>query len=201
MVSLADNGQSPLEVPSLYTAATVREHLDKGPEPCAVIGSSLPLIFLVIRPQGSRGCPSAESDPNWTGHRLEPAALSRPGRGHRSVSRTWDFRVPLFPAERHTGTSILNRCLGSPWAVASIRNQVSRKHLASTIHQLLPGRPPRPRDASVCPLDNGGLISVRRCLSRTSCPRPCYLSAWKYFAATSWPSFFPMSVPTSVEVR
>src|SRR5712692_1195541 len=30
------------------------------------------------------------------------------------------------------------------------------------VHQMLLGRPPRPRDASVCPLDIGGLIGVRR---------------------------------------
>ena len=34
------------------------------PEPQALIGPSLPLIFLVMRHQVSRGCPSAESDTN-----------------------------------------------------------------------------------------------------------------------------------------
>ena len=36
----------------------------KRPEPQAVIGPSLLLIFLVIRHQVSRGCPSTESDTN-----------------------------------------------------------------------------------------------------------------------------------------
>jgi len=36
----------------------------KCPEPQAMIGRSLPLICLVIRHQGPRGCPSAESDTN-----------------------------------------------------------------------------------------------------------------------------------------
>ena len=31
-----------------------------------------------------------------------------------------------------------------------------------TTHRLFIGRLPRPRDASVCPLDNGGLIGVRQ---------------------------------------
>ena len=36
----------------------------KRPEPHAVIGPSLLLIFLVIRHQVSRGCPSPESETN-----------------------------------------------------------------------------------------------------------------------------------------
>src|SRR5262245_7219705 len=43
----------------------------------------------------ARGCPSAESDTTWTSQRLEPAVLSRPGRGHTRVSRAWCLRVPL----------------------------------------------------------------------------------------------------------
>src|SRR5262249_11436048 len=60
---------------------------------------------------------------------------------------------------------------------------------------------PPPRNASVCPLDNGGLRGVRLRLAFPCISRPCYLDGWKYFAATSWPIFFPISVPTSVEVR
>ena len=46
-------------------------------------------------------------------------------------------------------------------AVTSNRNQVSSDRLAKTLHQMFCGRPPRPRSAFVCPLDNGGLIRVR----------------------------------------
>lgn len=42
---------------------------------------------------------------------------------------------------------------------------------------------------------------VRLRLSFSCISRPCYLDGWKYFAATNSPIFFPMSVPTSVEVR
>jgi len=45
--------------------------------------------------------------------------------------------------------------------VTSNRNQVSCDRLAKMAYQMLFGRPLRPRDASVCPLDNGGLIGVR----------------------------------------
>jgi len=45
-------------------------------------------------------------------------------------------------------------------AVTSNRNQVSSDRLAKTLHQMFCGRPPRPRSAFVCPLDNGGLIRV-----------------------------------------
>jgi len=124
------------------------------------VGLSLPLTGLVMRHQVSGGCPSAESGTNeeclWT----QPAAL-RPGRGHRRVSRAWDLRVPLFPVE-HTPQKH-RPSIGvwySPQAVTSNRNQVSRRYLATTTHHLFLGRPPRPRDASVCPLDNGALIGV-----------------------------------------
>jgi hypothetical protein len=40
------------------------EYLDKGPEPAALVGPSLPLTVLVIRHQVPGGCPSAESDTN-----------------------------------------------------------------------------------------------------------------------------------------
>jgi hypothetical protein len=36
----------------------------KRPEPQALIGPSLPLIFLVTRHQVPRGCPSTESETN-----------------------------------------------------------------------------------------------------------------------------------------
>ena len=125
-----------------------------------MIGLSLSLIFLVIRPQGARGCPSAESDTNWTGYWPEPAALRRPGQGHRRVSRAQCLRAPLFSTQKHARTLTLYRCLVQPQAVTSNRNQVSRNRLVKTNHQMFFGRLPRPREAYVCPLDSVGLIGV-----------------------------------------
>src|SRR5260221_7476339 len=45
-------------------------------------------------------------------------------------------------------------------AVTSNRNQVSRRYLVPTFHTVFFGRPSRPRNASVCPLDIGALIGV-----------------------------------------
>jgi hypothetical protein len=163
----------------IYTALTVREHLDHRPGALRRDWTVSPAHLLGDPSSSGRGCPSAESDTNWTSHRLEPAVLSRPARGHRRVSRAWRLRVPLFPVEHCSAeTSTLNRCLVQPQAVTSNRNQVSHKRLAKVIHHLFLGRPPRPRDASVCPLDNGGLIGVRprpalkRRLANAGKPRP-----------------------------
>jgi len=49
------------------------------PEPDRLIGPSLSLIFLVIRHQGSRGCPSTESDTNWESLRTQPACIEKIG--------------------------------------------------------------------------------------------------------------------------
>lgn len=64
------------------------------------------------------------------------------------------FPVQYVPRE----TVILKRCVVQPQAVTSNRNQVSRMYLATTTHRLFHGRPPRPRSASVCPLDTGALL-------------------------------------------
>ena len=57
----------------------------KAPEPLALIGPSLPLIFLVIRHQGSRGCPSAESGTHEACSRTQPATIEKTGmRGQKS---------------------------------------------------------------------------------------------------------------------
>jgi hypothetical protein len=51
----------------------------QAPEPYRLIGLSLLLIFLVIRHQGSRGCPSPESGTNWECLRTQPACLEKTG--------------------------------------------------------------------------------------------------------------------------
>ena len=135
-------------------------------EPHRVIGLSLSRICLVRRHHVPRGCPSAESGTHEECLRTQPAALRRPGRGHSRVSRAWRLRVPLFPvAHCSTETVTLHRCVVQLQAVPNTRNEVSRKRLAMMLHHLFHGRPPRPRDASVCPLDTGGLIGVRRDLA------------------------------------
>jgi hypothetical protein len=65
--------------------------------------------------------------------------------------------MPDVPRE----TLILKRGLGQPQAVTSTRNEVSRRYLRMTPPRVVIGRPPRPRSASVCPLDIVGLIGVR----------------------------------------
>jgi hypothetical protein len=86
-----------------------------APEPPAVMGPSLPLLCLVRRHHVPRGCPSAESGTHEEGLWTQPAALSRPAGGHRSVARAWRLRVPRFPVEQcSTETATLKRCLVQP---------------------------------------------------------------------------------------
>ncbi len=100
-VSLAHSGQSPRDVPSLsIQRGLCEEHLDQSPEPQAVIGLSLSLICLVLRHQGPRGCPSAESGTHEECLRTQPAALKRLGRGHRRISRVQCLRALLFSYPR-----------------------------------------------------------------------------------------------------
>jgi hypothetical protein len=51
-------------LPYIYSVDCVENIWTQGPEPLRLIGLSLSLIFLVMRHQGSRGCPSPESDTN-----------------------------------------------------------------------------------------------------------------------------------------
>jgi hypothetical protein len=71
---------------------------------------------------------------------------------HRDYCLAWTH-VPA--------TSILTRRLVQSETVSSTRHQVSCNRLGSMIPQRLLGRPPRPRSASVCLLDTGGLRGVR----------------------------------------
>jgi hypothetical protein len=66
MVSLADNGESLLDVPSLSIPHGLCGDIGtKAPEPHRLIGPSLSLLCLVLRHQVARGCPSPESVPNY----------------------------------------------------------------------------------------------------------------------------------------
>lgn len=79
MVSLADNGESLLDVPALEIQHGLCGNIwTHDPEPYRLIGPSLPLTCLVIRHQVPRGCPSPESDPHEACLRTQPAALRRP---------------------------------------------------------------------------------------------------------------------------
>ncbi len=51
-------------LPYIYSADCVGHIWTQGPEPLRLIGLSLSLIFLVIRHQVPRGCPSPESVTN-----------------------------------------------------------------------------------------------------------------------------------------
>jgi hypothetical protein len=51
-------------LPYIYSPDCVGNIWTQGPEPLRLIGPSLLLIFLVIRHQGARGCPSPESGTN-----------------------------------------------------------------------------------------------------------------------------------------
>ena len=48
-------------LPYRYSIDCVGNLWTQGPEPLRLIGPSLLLIFLVLRHQGARGCPSPES--------------------------------------------------------------------------------------------------------------------------------------------
>jgi len=122
---------------------------------------SLSLTFLVLRHQGARGCPSAESDTHeeclWT----QPAGIEKTGlRAQKSFSGVVPTGNAVSRKQHSPETLTLKRCLVQPQAVTSNGNHVSRNRLAKRVHQLLFERPPRPRDASVCPLDTGALIGV-----------------------------------------
>ena len=65
-------------LPYIYSVDCVENIWTQGPEPLRLIGLSLSLIFLVMRQQVSRGCPSPESDTNWEGLTTQPAILRRP---------------------------------------------------------------------------------------------------------------------------
>ena len=77
------------------------------------------------------------------------------------MSRAQCLRAPLFSTQKYARTLTLQRCLVQPQAATSNRNQVSRRYLVPTVHSVFFGRPSRPRNASVCPLDIGGLKGVR----------------------------------------
>jgi hypothetical protein len=134
------------------------------PEPLALIGLSLPLLCLVIRPQVPSSCPSPEAATHEECFRTHPVALRRPEQGgYTRVSRAWRLRAPLFSVEQCCPEPApLNRCVVPPQAVSSHRNQVNRRSLLTTFHSLFCGWPPRPRRASVCLLDNESLIGVNR---------------------------------------
>jgi hypothetical protein len=51
-------------LPYLYSTDCGENSWTQGPEPLRLIGPSLPLICLVLRHQGARGCPSTESVTN-----------------------------------------------------------------------------------------------------------------------------------------
>ena len=124
------------------------------------MGLSLSLISLVIRPQVHSGCSSAESETNEECLTTQSATIEKTGtRAHKSFSGVASGR-PLFSTQRER-ISTLHRCLVQQQAVTSNGNQVGHKRLGKMTHQMFFGRSPRPRDASVCPLDNVGLIGVR----------------------------------------
>ena len=65
-------------LPYLDSVDCVANLWTHGPEPLRLIGLSLSLIFLVIRHQVLRGCPSPESETHEECLRTQPATLRRP---------------------------------------------------------------------------------------------------------------------------
>ena len=145
------------------------------------MGRALVLLCLGIRPPGARGCPVTESGTTWECLTTQPAAVRRPAQGHTRVSRTWSLRRRLCPGQNvPRDTVILKRGVVQLQAVSRTRKEVSHRYLRRAPHRLFRGRPPRPRRASVCPLDTGALRGVRRV--HFEC---CSLSAWSLASAAS----------------
>ncbi len=73
-VSLAANGQSPFDVPSLSIQHGLCGNIwTTAPEPHRLLGPSLPLTLLVLRHHVPRGCPSTESETHEACLRTQPA--------------------------------------------------------------------------------------------------------------------------------
>jgi len=66
-------------LPYIYSVDCVANIWTQGPEPLRLIGLSLSLIFLVMRHQVSRGCPSPESDTHEECLRTQPATIEKTG--------------------------------------------------------------------------------------------------------------------------
>jgi transposase len=127
VAELANNGESPFDIASFYTARTVWEYLDDPPEPDRLIGRSLSLLCVVMRHQGSRGCPSTESGTHEACPRTQPTTLRRPGGGHTRVARAWPRRRPLLSTHKVREYRPSRGVWRRPRAVTSTRNQVSHK--------------------------------------------------------------------------
>ena len=131
-------------------------------EPDRLIGPSLSLICLVIRHQGSCGCPSPESGTHEEGLRTPPACGEQTGRrARKSFSGVAFANATVSCGPCSTATSTLHRCLVQRTCCDPQPQSSQLRSLGKVDHQILLGRLPRPRDALVCPLDNGGLTGVR----------------------------------------
>ena len=162
-VELAPREPPLAEASSLYTALTVPDPLDEklraGPRdwtgsPAPLLGdpSPSPLWLPLPRVGHSRG---VFSD---TTRSCEKTGM----RAQTSFSDVAPAGATVSRGTVSTETLILHRCVVQLQAVTSNRNEVSRRSLRRTTHRLFHRRPPRPRRASVCPLDIGGLIGGRR---------------------------------------
>lgn len=126
-------------------------------------GRALPLIFLVIRQHVARGCPSTEPSPSQECFRTQPACgekarLRGRKRGSDGASaeapgpRTKCFPKNIAPQEV---------CGAAPGCDQHPKLSQPRRFDEDGSLTVI-GRPPRPRGAFVCPLDNGGLRGVSR---------------------------------------
>ena len=98
-----------------------------------MIGLSLSLI-LVMRHQGSRGCPSAESGTHEECLTTQPAGIEKTGlRAQKRVSGVALAGATVSRGTYSAETSTLYRCVVQLQAVTSNRNEVSRRYLSMTL--------------------------------------------------------------------
>ena len=107
VTSRATNGESLLDVPSLFRQHGLGGNIwTPAPEPLALMGPSLLLTFLVMRHQGSRGCPSPESGTHRECFRIPPACLEKTGmRAQKSFSDVVSAETPVSRTRCSTGNS------------------------------------------------------------------------------------------------
>ena len=130
----------------------------KASEPHRVIGPSLLRIFVVIRHPVPRGCPSTESETHEECFRTPPACCEKTGmRAQKSFSDVASAEATVSRIRCSTGNSDPQEVCGAVSGCDQQPKSSQPRSLDEDGSLNVIGRPPRPRRAPVCPLDNGGL--------------------------------------------
>jgi hypothetical protein len=134
----------------------------QAPEPDRVMGRSLSLICLVMHHQGSRGCPSPESGTHEECFRTQPACCEKTGmRVQKSFSAVASAEATVSREICSTGHRDPQEVCGAAPGGGQQPKSSQPRTLDEDGSLNVIGRPPYPRRAFVCPLDNGGLRGVR----------------------------------------